>query len=191
MSNDCISLNAMKSSPCTIESTNHAAWWNLCAATRSAVKPIFTMACIKCSWSNSAARRVPCNVFSSTATRPLARRPLLSGVYPKVFLIQQCVVENYRHIVETALSASPTPAQRHPFVCPMPSAWLQVWISQRPIRPRVACSRRYDHKTQKCLPNCLVPRHSLVHSKLSQNITLFLATFVYELTIHPSALRCP
>ena len=60
----------MKSLPCAVASTSHVAWWNVCVATRTTVNPVFTIACITCSWNNSAARRVPHSASCNCHTTP-------------------------------------------------------------------------------------------------------------------------
>ena len=149
------------------------------------------MACITHSWNNSAAHRVPYNAFFNS-TRLHGNLRLLSGNHPNV-LIQQSMVECYRQVVETTQSASPTSAQRgceaphqssatHNARVPVKqsvrvshaiSAWLQVWISQRPIRPRFACS----HPTTSRLLGASALSHT-IHATANSHVVC--ATFVFD-----------
>ena len=127
---------------------------------------------------------------------------LIFQVYPRV-IIQQCMVERFRPVVRTSQSPSPTSAQRvaaklntslthtmqeshprcNPLVLPMLSACLQVWISQRPIRPSFAWSRPTTG-LDTLFPNawCLGTR-----SYTPKFRTFFLTTFVYEQCIQQFA----
>ena len=70
MSSDCVSLDALKSSPRTVASTDHAPWKSVCAATRTTANLIFTISCVTYFWNSSAARRSPCNAFFNCHTTP-------------------------------------------------------------------------------------------------------------------------
>ena len=112
-------------------------------------------------------------------------------------LIQHCVVERYRLIVETTQSAFPTSGQcgwetRH-------QTYLTQWKRRVPAKQSVRVSHgtfmatnlHHDRSIQislvvvqpldsNSLPNCLVPRHSYIHNELPKLLTFSPATFLHN-----------
>ena len=175
-----------------------------CAATRTTVKPIFTMACITNSWNNSAAR-VPYNAFFNCHTTPCCVFLSSRGIDPNV-LVQQCMVECHPHVVETTPSASLTAAQRG---CETQhqSYATQYRSPREAIRSCLPCYlhgyRSVSHRDRSIqaslvviqpldpnsLPDCVVPRHSLTHSRtfVSSHV---LSRDLHARAVDPAARHC-